>query len=517
MENIGNDKITNKIIKSMLKSFKDYNNNLNARIRADSIFLFLDGNANKAFSKLINLSNSRYKAIKSGINIKSMISKQKKNYSLLNDKFQNDILFNSPTLITEKKKLDKSVNVLKNKEIVDLREKLINSLRADNDYDIIMKEKYKKILEKRKSKENESQIKAQEKLYGGRNKSQKRSIKIKKIYGQSLMKLNKKKEEKKEHIKKDDNDEKEEEKQKLAEKVMKEDLFNFTNGINFYKKILNKAKTLSENEDNERIRIDKRNFEDISKMLKYNNIKALSFHDYDFYTDIKKEEKDITPDIHKLIKLKLYHDNNIKANKTINLSKNNYDKHLPNSQEDSLNQKINKKNNSMFLNTYNFSNIRRKPISNFSFRDTVNIVKGQSQEGISLIDNFNDRKLRFDKMFNQLYTENDLNVYERELKIRNRMFQKSRENKSEKEEIFINNETIHNDKNKKRGVNKILDDFQDIYKIKKKKWEKEDIIREKRKLLLENQMQEIEYFLNESARKKRQKTIQDIRHKKIKK
>ena len=142
MENIGNDKITNKIIKSMLKSFKDYNNNLNARIRADSIFLFLDGNANKAFSKLINLSNSRYKAIKSGINIKSMISKQKKNYSLLNDKFQNDILFNSPTLITEKKKLDKSVNTLKNKEIVDLREKLINSLRADNDYDIIMKEKY---------------------------------------------------------------------------------------------------------------------------------------------------------------------------------------------------------------------------------------------------------------------------------------------------------------------------------------------------------------------------------------
>jgi hypothetical protein len=145
-----NNKVSNQIIISLLNSFKDYNKNLKARIKTDSMYLYLNDNANKAFFNLVNLSNNRYKAIKSGINIKTILTKQKKNYSLLNNKFHHDIFFGSPCLMTEKKKLEKSVNAFKTKEINSLRGKLISSLRGANYYDRVMKEKYKKIIEKRK-------------------------------------------------------------------------------------------------------------------------------------------------------------------------------------------------------------------------------------------------------------------------------------------------------------------------------------------------------------------------------
>ena len=50
--------------------------------------------------------------------------------------------------------------------------------------------------------------------------------------------------------------------------------------------------------------------------------------------------------------------------------------------------------------------------------------------------------------------------------------------------------------NEKRiGVNKILDDFQDIYNVKKQKWEQDDIIREKNKLSQQKTKDEIEKML----------------------
>ena len=87
--------------------------------------------------------------------------------------------------------------------------------------------------------------------------------------------------------------------------------------MNMYKKILNKAKMLTESEDSEKgIRIDKVNFEDIERKLKYDNIKTLTFQEDNFYEKKKMDKKDNIPDIHKLIRLKMYHDNNIKENNT---------------------------------------------------------------------------------------------------------------------------------------------------------------------------------------------------------
>lgn len=512
MEKIVNDrennKVSNKIIKSLLNSFKDYNKNLNARIKTDSMYLYLNDNANKAFFNLVNLSNNRYKAIKSGINIKTILTKQKKNYSLLNNKFHHDVFFGSPYLMTEKKKLEKSVNAFKNKEINSLREKLISSLRGVNYYDRVMKQKYKKIVEKRKSKENETQLKAKENLlnllkaHTTKSKSLAQNKKIKKLYG-SIFKINKIKKEKE----KKNNDsqsesldtEKEEEKQKFAQTVVEEDYLNFKKNMNMYKKILDKAKMLTENEDREKsIKIDKVNFEDIERKLKYDNIKTLTFQEDNLYEKVKKDKKDNIPDIHKLIRLKMYHDNNIKENNThSNFNKMNLFKKpvqaLPYSDSYSYEKLLDTKNNkSMFLNTYAFSN--KKP-RNLNFRDTFNLVKGQTQDGISIGDSFNNRKKVFDNLFNKLYVERDYNKLERDIKLRNKMKIKKREKQIEKEDNFDKNDMFTNEKRIGIGVNKILDDFQDIYNVKKQKWEQDDLIREKNKINQQKTKDEIEKML----------------------
>ena len=502
-----NNKVSNNIIKSFLNSFKDYNKNLHARIKTDTLYLYLNDNANKAFFNLVNLSNNRYKAIKSGINIKTILTKQKKNYSLLNDKFHHDIFFGNPCLMTEKKKLEKSVNAFKNKEINSLREKLINSLRGANYYDRVMKEKYKKIIEKRKSKENETQLKAKENLlnllktHTTKTKSHAHNNKIKKLHG-SIFKIKKIKKEKKDNDSQNESfdTEKEEEKQKFAQTVVEEDYLNFRKNMNMYQKLLDKAKILTENEDSEKgIKIDKVNFEDVERELKYDNIKTLTFQEDNFYEKAKKEKKDNIPDFHKLIRLKMYHDNYIKENNThSNFNKMNLFKKpvqtLPYSDSYSYEKlrdtKNNKKNKSMFLNTFAFSNIKPK---NLNLRDTFNLVKGQTQDGISIGDSFNNRKKEFDNYFNKLYVERDYNKLERDIKLRNKMKIKKREKQNEKEDNLDKNDILINER--RIGVNKILDDFHEIYNVKKQKWDQDDLIREKNKLKEQKTKDEIEKML----------------------
>jgi hypothetical protein len=267
-----------------------------------------------------------------------------------------------------------------------------------------------------------------------------------------------------------------------------------------YQKILDKAKMLTEKEDSEKgIKIDKVNFADIERKLKYNNIKTLTFQEDSCYDKVKKDKKDNVPDFHKLIRLKMYHDNNIKENNThSNFNKMNLFKKpmqpLPYSDsysyEKLLDTKNNEKNKSMFLNTYAFSN--KKP-KNLNFRDTYSLVKGQTQDGVSIGDSFNNRKKEFDNLFNKLYVERDYNKLERDIKLRNKMKIKKREKQIEKEDNFDENDIFHNDK--RIGVNKILDDFQDIYNVKKQKWEQDDIIREKNKKNQQKTKDEIEKML----------------------
>ena len=123
----------NNLIKSLISSFKDYDNNLKNRFKVDSIILGLEENVDKNLNKLIQLSDSRYKYVKFGVKLDNILDRQKIKYENLNKQIINDKIYSSNVLDLEKSKLFKSAVTIKNKEITDIREKLISILRESRD------------------------------------------------------------------------------------------------------------------------------------------------------------------------------------------------------------------------------------------------------------------------------------------------------------------------------------------------------------------------------------------------
>ena len=73
----------NDLMNSLVKSFKDLDKTMKNKIRVNSIFSSLDEYTNKNFSKLINMSDLRYKSVKSGIKLNNILSIQKPKYENL--------------------------------------------------------------------------------------------------------------------------------------------------------------------------------------------------------------------------------------------------------------------------------------------------------------------------------------------------------------------------------------------------------------------------------------------------
>ena len=113
-------KITNSLIPSLISLFNDYNKNLKTRFKADSIFMSLDEKTNKTFNKFINMSNERFKLVKYGEKLNNVILNQKQSYSNIKRNIQNDLLYKTDYSNQEKKKLIKSVNSFKSKEIMNM-------------------------------------------------------------------------------------------------------------------------------------------------------------------------------------------------------------------------------------------------------------------------------------------------------------------------------------------------------------------------------------------------------------
>ena len=93
------------------------------------------------------MSDSRYKYVKFGVKLDNILNRQKSKYKNLNDSIKNDKIYSTNLLDSEKSKLLQSVVSVKNKEIVDIREKLINTLRSTDNI-LHKKNKLKSIVKK---------------------------------------------------------------------------------------------------------------------------------------------------------------------------------------------------------------------------------------------------------------------------------------------------------------------------------------------------------------------------------
>ena len=156
----------NELIPQLLTNSKEFTRSLNNRIKVNSIFNEYDVNINKKFSKYVNMSNLRYKSVKSGNRLENILRIQKKSYIDLAEKInENDVVKNYEEIEDEKKKLEKNNNQKKYKELADIRKKLristkyftkaeirkrelLNEKIKDLDHYIALKEKEEKDLNK---------------------------------------------------------------------------------------------------------------------------------------------------------------------------------------------------------------------------------------------------------------------------------------------------------------------------------------------------------------------------------
>ena len=146
----------NLLIPELITNFKDYDKNFTNRIKVDNLLMSFNDDANRNFNKFVELSNKRYKSIKSGNTLNNILGKQMPTYNKLNKEINNNEIYSTTELEEDKKKLGKSVNKFKSKELNVIREQLKDSLRDFSKAELRQRENLlKKVMEKRKLKEIE--------------------------------------------------------------------------------------------------------------------------------------------------------------------------------------------------------------------------------------------------------------------------------------------------------------------------------------------------------------------------
>ena len=463
---------TNLLIPSLISLFNQYNNNLRTRLKADALLLSFDEKTQKTFNKFINLSNDRFKLMKYGGKLNHIISNQKQNYSKINNDIQNDLLFNTNYSNVERKKLIKSVNEFKSKEIVNVRDKLFESLKQRTSIDILLRKKQ---------------------MLSHKEKNKKRNTNKKSTNGSKVSFVLPEESEKNDNNKKTENkktENKVEINEKSANEEIKEDQINFINGIESYKSLLNEKrnsindveKQISGFSNNRFVKINKNDFKDIETTLNENNIKILSYNEEELNKKEKKKNEDATFDINQLYKIKNNNNKNYKNQMNF----------LPR-----LKPIETESNNFEFLDTnhnYDNKNQRSLTYNNSDMKNTIKIIRKEAHNGVMLGQKLLNQKKNFDMRYIRRFPKYFLDIYEQ----KNRLKHYKKE-KNEEEHILIPKII------KKRNLSKnekIIEDFQKIYDNKKQIWkneEKQKIINEKMKEKQQNDI--INFLLNLKDRK----------------
>lgn len=465
-------KTANLLIPSLISLINDYNTNLRTRIKADSLFLSFDERAKKTFNKFINLSNDRFKLMKSGGKLNHIISNQKQNYSKLNKDIENDLLFNTNYTNIERKKLIKSVNELKSKEILNVRDKLLETLKQRTSIDIMLREK--EIL-KRKSKENQNNN-IQQSFSRTLNKSHTLTDKSKsnKFLENNNFDLI----------------------EKNVKDVITADQNSFMHVMESYKNLLKlKKNNLNEGDykninNNKFIKIYKNEFNDIELYLNENNIKVLSFNEDNLNKITKKRNEDEKFDINNLYKLK---NNNYIYNNKYQNKENLRMKDISNLKLTNETENFPKIFNSLKIDDH-YSKILT--FNNYDMKNTIKLIKKEAYNGVILGEKFQNKKQKFDTYYNHHFPK--FNLMKLNKKIKLKQFKKLIKEVERRKSPPIKK------KRKLSNYERILEDYQKIYDNKKEIWKKEDKEKEIREKNKEKKEEEIvNFLLNLDDRKKK--------------
>ena len=117
---------TNILVPKLLDKTTIYANNIKTRVKIDNIFNEFDDNAHINFKKFIQLSDQRYKSVKSGTSLNNILENQKPEYNELSNKILTNKFYNNDEIELESKKLLIKMGIKENQDLILLRKDILS-------------------------------------------------------------------------------------------------------------------------------------------------------------------------------------------------------------------------------------------------------------------------------------------------------------------------------------------------------------------------------------------------------
>ena len=135
------DEDINDLVPLLIEKLGTYEDNLRDRVKINGIFNEFEFNTRKNFKKFIELSDKRYKRVKSGNFLDRIISNQKPVYEELSNQILSNRFYTNDQIEKEAKKLLKKMNN-KDKEIYQLRKEILKKSKNFTNNEVLKRERF---------------------------------------------------------------------------------------------------------------------------------------------------------------------------------------------------------------------------------------------------------------------------------------------------------------------------------------------------------------------------------------
>ena len=132
----------NNLVPDLLGKARECAKNLEDRVKINGIFSEFDVYTHENFQKFIDMSQQRYKSIKSGNHLERKLQNQKQEYNDISSQILSNRFYNNNEIEIESKKLLKKMNQKRsNKEISELRKNIIQKTKDFTQKEVIKRER----------------------------------------------------------------------------------------------------------------------------------------------------------------------------------------------------------------------------------------------------------------------------------------------------------------------------------------------------------------------------------------
>ena len=488
----------NDLVPALLGKTEECSKNLSDRVKINNIFSEFDAYTHANFQKFIQMSQQRYKSIKSGNHLEKKLLSQRPEYDDMSNQILHNHFYNNDVIEKESKKLLKKMNKTQNnKEINDLRKNIIQKTKDFSKKEVLKRDKLASAaLERRRLSEIDRlahKINRRDLIYRPQSMKEKNKSKenMPVIFNEEI----KTKNDVDEYIKK----------KQFFDELMENDCKNLNANISDYKNFVKDVEKVSMNKEEEtKLPGTKKENYGHSFTFLTDGIKLLSYKE-EQVEDVKpKQIEEPKIDILKLMKYtkrgnKRWFQDELKKKsqkrlsaiyrRTHNFSKTShppsghkikYETNYKSKEKD--NDSIDSTNSDKLKKTNTFSN----------FRNTIKTIKNEAAKVPYITDNFLKKRDAMNAILNDKYLPK-IEEYEKEINSIQRNINRVNKNNIIDEEKNKEDES----KKKKDKLKDLTQHYLNSFAKKKLTWTREDFLREQYKKKEKNVLLETKKYLKE--------------------